>query len=475
MTLQNSGWMGLKFVKYIFENFVFDTARHELIKDGVECTLEPQVFDLLKLLIESREHLVTKDDIVEHIWGGRAISESSISTRINLARAALDDSGKTQRLIKTVHNKGYRFIGEVTVIDPTAPSNVARTSAENKPPNWRRKWAIGAAGILAVIFGYILLKPYLGSNAASTPEFSEKTNIDSAPENTARGYSLNPNIIPDGKADNFDILEFDIGQVLDGGDGIDTLDLSGYSDNGFFVGLFAEKARDQKYKEGEGEYSVVAIENIIGTPQADIFRGSIYPNVIHGGGGDDRLFGYGDRDVIHGGPGNDYINGGYDIDEIFGGPGDDIILVATVSRGDNIDGGDGIDTFDLSKFTASPYNVNLADQSSRELSDRGVDIYTLVNIENVIGTNLNDIFVGDARDNIFTGGGGNDEIDGGAGEDIAVYQGEQENYIITVNADGSLKITDKFGYDGIDQLSNIESIKFSGSVLSAEALKADAQ
>src|ERR1043166_9612181 len=74
--------------------------------------IEPQAFDLLVYLIQHREHVVSKDDLIATIWKGRRISESALSTCINAVRNALDDDGKQQRLIRTFPRKGFRFVGD---------------------------------------------------------------------------------------------------------------------------------------------------------------------------------------------------------------------------------------------------------------------------------------------------------------------------------------------------------------------------
>ena len=95
---------------YCFEDFEVDALKQLILHEGVEVKVEPQVFDLLMLLIENHERLVTKEEIIDKIWGGRAISDTAISSRISSARNALNDDGRQQRLIKTVHNKGLRFL-----------------------------------------------------------------------------------------------------------------------------------------------------------------------------------------------------------------------------------------------------------------------------------------------------------------------------------------------------------------------------
>jgi DNA-binding winged helix-turn-helix (wHTH) protein len=98
---------------YFFDKFVLAPDRRELRSGAIVVAMEPQVFDLLVFLILNREHVVSRDELIESIWGGRIVSESALSTRITAVRSAIGDSGTEQRLIKTFPRKGVRFVGEV--------------------------------------------------------------------------------------------------------------------------------------------------------------------------------------------------------------------------------------------------------------------------------------------------------------------------------------------------------------------------
>jgi TolB-like protein len=100
-------------VIYRFGPFELDTDRFELRAEEAARPVEPQVFSLLALLVENRERLVTKDELVEKIWDGRIVSDSAVSSRVKSARRALGDDGRAQRFIKTVHGQGFRFVAEV--------------------------------------------------------------------------------------------------------------------------------------------------------------------------------------------------------------------------------------------------------------------------------------------------------------------------------------------------------------------------
>src|SRR5215472_10060020 len=97
-----------------FGDHVLDTERREL-RRGVELiALEPQVFDLLAYLVRNRGRVVSKDDLIDGVWGGRIVSDSALTTRLNAARKAVNDSGAAQRVIRTFARKGVRFVAEVT-------------------------------------------------------------------------------------------------------------------------------------------------------------------------------------------------------------------------------------------------------------------------------------------------------------------------------------------------------------------------
>lgn len=106
---------------YCFEQFQLDPARFELREHGHAKHLEPQVLSLLILLVSNADRLVGKDELVEKIWSGRAISDAAIASCIKAARAALRDDGKQQRLVRTIHGKGLRFVGQIAYEDAEEP------------------------------------------------------------------------------------------------------------------------------------------------------------------------------------------------------------------------------------------------------------------------------------------------------------------------------------------------------------------
>lgn len=100
-------------LRYLFDGCVLDTNRRELRRGPDLVAIEPQVFDLIVHLIEQRDHVVSKDDLLAAVWRGRIVSESALFNRINAARSAIGDTGGLQKLIKTLPRKGLRFVGEV--------------------------------------------------------------------------------------------------------------------------------------------------------------------------------------------------------------------------------------------------------------------------------------------------------------------------------------------------------------------------
>ena len=112
-----------------FGDHVLDIQRRELRRGAEPVALEPQVFDLLVYLLRNRGRVVSKDDLIDAVWGGRIVSDSTLTSRLNAARKAVDDTGASQRVIRTVPRRGVRFIGEVS-----EESDVA-TDAEAAPAN----------------------------------------------------------------------------------------------------------------------------------------------------------------------------------------------------------------------------------------------------------------------------------------------------------------------------------------------------
>jgi len=98
---------------FVFGDCVLDAARRELTRGSEVIGTGPQVFDLLLYLVENRERVVSRDDLLDAVWNGRIVSESTLASHINAARKAIGDSGQEQSLIRTISRKGFRFVGSV--------------------------------------------------------------------------------------------------------------------------------------------------------------------------------------------------------------------------------------------------------------------------------------------------------------------------------------------------------------------------
>ena len=126
-------------MNYSFDDCELDADLHELRVGGEVRTVEPQVFDLLLYLVANRDRMVSKDELFEHVWEGRIVSEANLSNRIGLARQAVGDDGQKQALIKTFPRRGFRFVGTVEErdagksTDVTADSPAENSSRSDKP------------------------------------------------------------------------------------------------------------------------------------------------------------------------------------------------------------------------------------------------------------------------------------------------------------------------------------------------------
>jgi pimeloyl-ACP methyl ester carboxylesterase/DNA-binding winged helix-turn-helix (wHTH) protein len=122
-------------LKFLFENHVLDTDRRELWRGSEPVAVEPQVFDLLLYLVRNRDRVVSKDDLIAAVWGGRIVSDSTLDSRINAARKAVGDNGGQQRLIRTIARKGVRFV--CAVDEPKAAESkpaVVKAAVSAQPP-----------------------------------------------------------------------------------------------------------------------------------------------------------------------------------------------------------------------------------------------------------------------------------------------------------------------------------------------------
>src|SRR5262245_27654596 len=100
-------------MRFLFGDCVLDPTRRELARGGETIHVEPQVFDLLVHLVRNRDQVISKQEMLTAVWGGRIVSESTLSNRINAARRVIGDNGEQQAFIRTVPRRGLRFVADV--------------------------------------------------------------------------------------------------------------------------------------------------------------------------------------------------------------------------------------------------------------------------------------------------------------------------------------------------------------------------
>jgi DNA-binding winged helix-turn-helix (wHTH) protein len=118
---------------FLFADHTLDTDRRELRRGSEPVAVEPQVFDLLDHLVQNCDRVVSKDDLFASVWGGRIVSDSTLTSRINAARKAVGDSGEEQKVIRTVARKGFRFVAGVNAARQPSEPVKAETSEPSCP------------------------------------------------------------------------------------------------------------------------------------------------------------------------------------------------------------------------------------------------------------------------------------------------------------------------------------------------------
>ncbi|MCW9032619.1 MAG: VCBS domain-containing protein, partial [Rhodospirillales bacterium] len=211
-------------------------------------------------------------------------------------------------------------------------------------------------------------------------------------------------------------------------------------------------------------------DNVITTGQYnDYIDGGDGKDTIDAGGGDDSVLGGAGNDHITGGEGNDYIYAGEGDDVVDGGIGDDHIDAGTGGGDDTYIGGDGVDTVEYDSTTEGikvDLRAGIATDSDEAIAAAGeegvansIDTDTLSGIENVIGGSGDDTIIGDGNNNV---------LDGGAGDDTVIFSGNFEDYTISANEDGTFTVLDNTGTDGMDTISNFETVQFADRSFSVD-------
>ncbi|MFC5940206.1 alpha/beta fold hydrolase [Micromonospora harpali] len=102
--------------KFCFEGYELDVPGHQLRRDGESVRLEPRAFDLLCHLVANRDRVVPKNELLDTVWGDRFVSDAALTTALRTARLAIGDTGRLQRLIRTVHRRGYQFVAPAVLV-----------------------------------------------------------------------------------------------------------------------------------------------------------------------------------------------------------------------------------------------------------------------------------------------------------------------------------------------------------------------
>ena len=118
-------------LQLVFGDCVLDPDRRELSRGSARIAAGPQVFDVLVHLVLNRERVVSKDELLDVVWAGRIVSESTLTSHINAVRKAIGDSGEEQRLLRTVARKGFRFVGDIREIPSSERAQPAKAIVDH--------------------------------------------------------------------------------------------------------------------------------------------------------------------------------------------------------------------------------------------------------------------------------------------------------------------------------------------------------
>jgi len=230
--------MALDFAR-AFGDFVLDTQKSRLYQKGELLELEPQIYGILELLITRHLEVVSRDDMIESIWDGRRVSNYVIDNRIRAVRAAIGDSGRAQRYIKTYPNLGYKFVGHVHVDEDAAPNQIAvqeQTAIKRKPSRLISSITTAAGLCLIALFGLYVVSQYAPSSVNGQPPAREASDDQAT---NVLALSNDPNDMPRVAVLPFDtigdrseygylseVLESEFSHVITAIDGITVVELS---------------------------------------------------------------------------------------------------------------------------------------------------------------------------------------------------------------------------------------------------------
>lgn len=125
-------------VAFRFGHYELDLESRRLRRERRWIHLEPRVFDLLRHLLEHRDRVVSKQELLAVVCSGRFVGEAALSTALSVARRAIGDSGRRQQVIRTVHRQGYQFVAPATEISRAGPTATAPTGQDAAPGSGAR-------------------------------------------------------------------------------------------------------------------------------------------------------------------------------------------------------------------------------------------------------------------------------------------------------------------------------------------------
>src|SRR2546430_14130198 len=117
---------------YAFDDYILDAQCYELHRAGNPVLLRPRPFEVLAYLLAHRDRIVPKDELLEHLWVGRFVGDSTLNSCIKEVRRAIGDSGAVSRLLRTLGGRGYRFVAPVEEC-PNAQAGMMDGAPQSRP------------------------------------------------------------------------------------------------------------------------------------------------------------------------------------------------------------------------------------------------------------------------------------------------------------------------------------------------------
>ncbi|MBI5085837.1 MAG: PD40 domain-containing protein [Acidobacteria bacterium] len=221
-------------VCYHFADVSIDVARQMVHVGGKPVDLEPKVFRLLVFLIENRHRVISKDELVDSVWKGVAVTDNALTRSVVKLRRALGDDARQSRYIQTIPTVGYRFVAELLACEPAlpAPANSQAPLPRVRAGTRRVIWAIAAASLVALVAAALLLPRWTDGS----PPARDRVLLQPRQLTTGTGLDAQPSLSPAGAevvyvSDRTGQLELFVRQLLTGSEDIQVTHQSGGSVN----------------------------------------------------------------------------------------------------------------------------------------------------------------------------------------------------------------------------------------------------